>query len=124
MYNHQVFQTADEFAAAYRNGTLKRTPAPAGQEDPHTVDRTWSTRKRPVTTAARDLDDLPGPRSVSFAGLRFRLDIKSQYVSWMGWGFYLGFDREMGMSLWDVRFKDERIAYEVRPRCPLVAHTH
>lgn len=72
----------------------------------------WSTRKRP-DSPVRDLDNLPGPRSVSFGGLRFRLDSKLQYISWMGWGMYFGFDRDMGLSLWDLRFKGERIIYEV-----------
>jgi primary-amine oxidase len=31
----------------------------------------------------------------------------------MGWGLYLGFNRDMGLSLWDIRFKGERIIYEV-----------
>lgn len=107
MYNHQVFDTTESFLEALHNGTLKRTPLPAQEE----TDFSWSTRKR--TGVQRDLDHLPGPRSVSFAGLRFRVDHKQQYVSWMGWGVYLGFDRDMGLSLWDIRFRSERIIYEV-----------
>ena len=41
------------------------------------------------------------------------MDRALQYVSWMGWGMYLGFDRDMGLSLWDLRFRGERIIYEV-----------
>lgn len=107
MYNHQVFGTIESFLEALRDGSLKRTPLPA-QED---TDFSWSTRKR--TGAQRDLDHLPGPRSVAFAGVRFRVDREQQYVSWMGWGVYLGFDRDMGLSLWDIRFRSERIIYEV-----------
>jgi hypothetical protein len=92
---------------AFHNGSLKRVPV----IDPDT-DLSYSTRKR--IGAQRDLDHLPGPRSVSFAGLRFRVDHDLQYVSWMGWGLYLGFDRDMGLSLWDIRFRGERIIYEVR----------
>lgn len=33
----------------------------------------------------------------------------------MGWGMYLGFDRDMGMSLWDIKFRGERLIYEVIP---------
>lgn len=91
---------------AFHNGSLKRVPV----IDPDT-DLSYSTRKR--IGAQRDLDHLPGPRSVSFAGLRFRVDRDLQYVSWMGWGLYLGFDRDMGLSLWDIRFRGERIVYEV-----------
>lgn len=35
-------------------------------------------------------------------------------MSWMGWGMYLGFGWDMGLSLWDVRFRGERIIYQVR----------
>jgi primary-amine oxidase len=113
VYNHQTFNSTDAFVRAYRSGTLRRLPKRPDQ-DPSRTDYAWSTRKRPAGARDRDLDDRPGPRSVSFAGVRFRLDKKQGYVSWMGWGVYLGFDRDMGMSLWDVRFRGERIVYEVR----------
>jgi primary-amine oxidase len=107
VYNHQVFNSPEAFMEAFHNGSLKRVPV----IDPDT-DLSYSTRKR--IGAQRDLDYLPGPRSVSFAGLRFRVDYDLQYVSWMGWGLYLGFDRDMGLSLWDINFRGERIVYEVR----------
>ncbi|KAI0325802.1 amine oxidase catalytic domain-containing protein [Cubamyces sp. BRFM 1775] len=113
VYNHQVFNSSEAFLAAYHDGTLKRLPERPDQ-DPAAGG--WSTRKRPETSTARDLDYLPGPRSVSFGGLRFRVDRAAQYVSWMGWGMYLGFDRDMGLSLWDIRFKNERIIYELAPQ--------
>lgn len=102
-----MFSSTEEFVQAFHNGTLIRHPE---QADP-SLDHSWTQRKR--IGVDRDLDDLPGPRSVSFAGLRFRVDQERQYVSWMGWGMYLGFDRDMGLSLWDIRFRGERIIYEV-----------
>ncbi|KAF9226809.1 amine oxidase catalytic domain-containing protein [Gyrodon lividus] len=115
VYNHQVFDTTESFMEALHNGTLKRTSST--QED---LDLSWSTRKR--IGQQRDLDHLPGPRSVAFAGLRFRVDRQLQYVSWMGWGLYLGFDRDMGLSLWDIRFHDGRIIYELRPQDALAQY--
>ncbi|KAE9386715.1 amine oxidase catalytic domain-containing protein [Gymnopus androsaceus JB14] len=106
VYNSQIFYSMDDFLSAYRNGTLIRLPS-----HPDTEDYSWSTRKR--VGEPRDLDHLPGPRSVSFAGLRFRVDRATQYISWMGWGMYLAFDRDMGLSLRDIRLKGERIIYEV-----------
>ncbi|KAI0918247.1 hypothetical protein AcV7_007046 [Taiwanofungus camphoratus] len=111
VYNHQVFPSAESFLEAFHNGTLKRLPARPDQQ----TDLAWTTRTRP-DVPSRDLDDLPGPRSVSFAGLRFRIDRATQYVTWMGWGMYLGFDRDMGLSLWDVRFRGERLIYELAPQ--------
>ena len=104
-----MFSSVDEFLEAYNNGTLRRLPPRPDQ----TTDLDWSTRIRPNKTAPRDLDHLPGPRQVSFAGLRFRVDRELQYVSWLGWGLYLGFNRDMGLSLWDIRFLGDRIVYEV-----------
>ena len=68
---------------------------------------------------SRDLEHLPGPRSVSFGGRRFRVDKERNYVSWMGWGLFTGFNRDIGLSLWDVRFKGERLIYQVRFPSPL-----
>ncbi|OJA18091.1 hypothetical protein AZE42_04164 [Rhizopogon vesiculosus] len=109
VYNHQVFDTSESFMEAFHNGSLKRVPLASPD-----ADLSYSTRKR--IGAQRDLDHLPGPRAVSFAGLRFRVDRDLQYVSWMGWGMYLGFDRDMGLSLWDINFRNERIVYELRPQ--------
>lgn len=117
MYNHQIFASIDEFLESYTNGTLRRLPTRPDQNG----DSEWSTRTRPAT-APRDLDHLPGPRQVSFAGLRFRVDRALQYVSWMGWGLYLGFDRDMGLSLWDIRFLGDRIIYEVSPQDALAQY--
>lgn len=118
MYNHQVFTSVDDFLSAYNNGTLIRLPKRPDQS----FDRSWSTRNRPQGTQARPLDHLPGPRSVSFAGLRFRVDFARQWISWMGWGFYLGFDRDMGLSLWDIRFRGERIIYQLAPQDALAQY--
>ncbi|TCD63339.1 hypothetical protein EIP91_005658 [Steccherinum ochraceum] len=110
VYNYQIFNSVSEFKEAYQNGTLKRQP----QASNDGMDDTWTTRAK--VGPPRDLDTLPGPRTVSFAGLRFRVDRATRYVSWMGWGMYLGFDRDMGLSLWDVRFRGERILYELSPQ--------
>ncbi|KIK59562.1 hypothetical protein GYMLUDRAFT_44520 [Collybiopsis luxurians FD-317 M1] len=110
VYNHQVFKSTEEFLEAYRNGTLIRNP----EHSPHPPDYSWTTRKR--IGKPRDLDHLPGPRSVSFAGLRFRVDRATQYISWMGWGMYLGFNRDMGLNFWDITLKGERIIYQLAPQ--------
>lgn len=114
MYNHQIFQSVDSFLTALRNGTLERLP-PRRDDSPDTADYSWTSRHRP-TVEQWDLDDRPGPRSVSFGGLRFRVNKEEHFVSWMGWQMYLGFDRDMGLSLWDIRLDGERIIYELSPQ--------
>ncbi|KAJ7767175.1 amine oxidase catalytic domain-containing protein [Mycena metata] len=118
VYNRQMFATTAEFLEAYSNGTLKRSSPP----DTPTVDEeSWATRAR--RGRKRDLDERAGPRQVSFNGPRYRVDKDSQWVSWMGWSFYLSFARDMGMSLWDVRFRGERILYEVAPQEALAVYS-
>jgi primary-amine oxidase len=68
------------------------------------------------------LDERAGPRQVSFNGPRYRVDKDNQWLTWMGWAFYLSFARDMGMSLWDVRFRGERILYEVSPQEALAVY--
>ncbi|KAF9477828.1 amine oxidase catalytic domain-containing protein [Pholiota conissans] len=110
IYHGQVFNTIESFIEAFHNGTLIRHPE---QADPN-LDVSWTERTR--RGPDRDLDHLPGPRSVSFAGLRFRVDREQQHISWLGWKMYLGFDRDMGLSFWDIRFRGERIIYQLSPQ--------
>lgn len=117
VYHNQTFPSVSSFVEAYTNGTLIRFPRPTL---PSSND-TWASRRR--RGAPRDLDHLPGPRSVSFAGPRFRVDREQGYISWLGWGMYLRFDRDMGLSLWDIRFKGERIIYELAPQDCLVQYS-
>ncbi|KAF7289645.1 Amine oxidase catalytic domain-containing protein [Mycena chlorophos] len=116
VYNRQVFSSVSEFMDAYNNGTLKRSKHP----DPP-VDEPWAARDRRGTP--RDLDERAGPRQVSFNGPRFRVDEANQWVSWMGWAFYISFARDMGLSLWDVRFRGERILYEIAPQEALAVYS-
>ncbi|KAH8827357.1 copper amine oxidase [Flagelloscypha sp. PMI_526] len=110
VYDHHVFDDLDAFINAWKDGKLVR------RNPPNAKDTRWATRLHPDGSEARDLDHLPGPRQVSFGGLRFRVDRELQYVSWMGWGMYLSFDRDMGLSLWDIRLKGERIIYQLAPQ--------
>jgi primary-amine oxidase len=85
VYNNQVFTSASAFSDAYTSGTLQRGVKP------DLTNQDWSTRKR--TGKARDLDERAAPRDVLFEGSRIRADKEEGYVEWMGWSFYLGFNR-------------------------------
>lgn len=87
VYNEQVFNSTAEFVNAWKSGTLVRS------EKPVLGDEGWADRSRKGNK--RDLDHLAGPRPVQFAGPRFRVDEKEQYITWMGWEFYMGFERDM-----------------------------
>ncbi|KAJ3097383.1 hypothetical protein HDU96_000412 [Phlyctochytrium bullatum] len=105
VYEQQVFKTTEDLLAAWRSKTLQ-TPNKY-QDEPDTL-----SGMKPQGTP-RKFDDRPGPRSALLAGPRFTVDPSQRYVEWMDWQFYLRFDRDTGVGLFDVRFKGDRIAYEV-----------
>ena len=72
-------------STAYNSGSLQRGVKP------DLKNQDWSTRKR--MGSARALDNRAAPRDVLFEGSRIKADKKAQYVEWMGWSFYLGFNR-------------------------------
>lgn len=91
VHDRKIYTTVDELREAWLYGTMKRTPV---------APYDWATRS--IKGERRDLDDRAGPRMVQFDGPRYRLDTEEQYVSWMGWAFYLSFERDMGVHLWDM----------------------
>lgn len=108
VYNHQVFKSVEALVAAWKDGTLVRS------QKVRLNDTDWATRT--PKGVKRDLDHLAGPRSVMFDGPRFRADLEEDYFTWMGWSMYTSFERDMGLSLWSISFRDERIVYELTPQ--------
>lgn len=51
------------------------------------------------------------------------MDEKERYVSYQGWTFYLAFFRDMGLSFFDIRFRGERIIYELAPQEALAQYS-
>ncbi|KIO19433.1 hypothetical protein M407DRAFT_30937 [Tulasnella calospora MUT 4182] len=116
VYNHQVFQSLDDFKNAWQNGSIKKGTKINLDDDK------WATRQRQGEELAlliepfceqRPLDDRVAPESTNFNGSRIRADREEGYVEWMDWSFYTGFNRDTGLTLWDIRFKGEKIIYEI-----------
>ncbi|KAG8948984.1 hypothetical protein FRC00_008384 [Tulasnella sp. 408] len=105
VYNHQVFQSLDDFKNAWQNGSIKKGKKINLDDDK------WATRQR--RGEQRPLDDRTAPEITSFDGSRIRADREEGYVEWMDWSFYTGFNRDTGLTLWDIRFKGEKIIYEI-----------
>lgn len=91
MHNNVVYDTIEAFLAAWQRGECVRAlPDPSD----------WSSRA--VRGKVRDLDDRAGPRRVLVDGARFRVDREQDYITWMDWSFYLSFERDMGLHLWNM----------------------
>lgn len=59
------------------------------------------------------LDEKPFPLAVSPGEARFEVDYDNQYVKWMDFEFYVAFTRNTGVRLFDIKYKGQRIMYEL-----------
>lgn len=55
----------------------------------------------------------PAPVMVQPGGPRFRIDEKERFISWMGFEFFISTSSDTAVSLHDIRFKGDRVIYEV-----------
>lgn len=53
------------------------------------------------------------PVSVAPSGSRFAVDVAQKYVEWMDFSFFISFAHDTGMALHDIRYKGQRILYEL-----------
>lgn len=105
VYGNRKWNSTDSFMNDFESGSIRVSPKV------NLTDMQWALRS--VKGNTRDLEELPAPRAYSPNGPRYRIDTAERYVSWLDWSFYISYSPEQGVGLYDVRFKDERIAYEI-----------
>lgn len=102
-YNGVIYENEDELRTAMKEPDFQRTPP--------NLDGPW--------TDTEDFEskpngrELPPPVTVQPFGPRYELDRAERYVSWFGFEFYITSARATGVSLFDIRFKGERVMYEL-----------
>nr|CEG04517.1 unnamed protein product [Fusarium clavum] len=101
-YDGNYWPTTAEFKAAAE--ALKRKPGP-------NVDGLWTSTDQQGEKLP--LDHLYPPTAVQPDGPRFSLDREENYVEWMDFSFFISNHKETGLQLHDVRYKGERIIYEL-----------
>ncbi|KAK3367597.1 copper amine oxidase [Podospora didyma] len=104
--NERFFATAAELRAAFDAGQLK-------SEFPQTRDQKWALLDLQPEMGIRDLEDRAAPQSIEIGGKRYKLDKDEEYVEYMGWSFYMAFTRTLGLQFYDIKFKGERVLYEL-----------
>lgn len=57
--------------------------------------------------------DLPPPLSIQPYGPRYHLDREQNYISWMGFSFYLSTAQATALSLFDIRYNSSRLIYQL-----------
>ncbi|KAF2154348.1 amine oxidase catalytic domain-containing protein, partial [Myriangium duriaei CBS 260.36] len=101
-YNGEYYNTADDLKLAMKApGFVKAAPNLNGD---------WTT--------IEDLEEneeraAPPPVMIQPQGPRYKLDRNQQYVSYMGWTFYFTSYISTGPALYDIRFRNETIMYEL-----------
>ncbi|XP_071095287.1 amine oxidase [copper-containing] 3-like [Haliotis cracherodii] len=100
------FPTAQALLSAYNNGTLRKFALPRGfRQSLFSTSYPKQNNDKP-----RDYSDIPPPRSYPPSGPRFT--IHDHTVKWMDWEFVVGNSQFRGPSIYNVKFKGERIVYE------------
>lgn len=102
-YNGVFYETTKEFRDAYWGREIEKLKG--------NVEGPWAQTDQQGTIPP--LDTTTPPVAVAPGGARFHVDTKNQYVEWMNWSFYVSFNRDSGMSLFDIRYKGQRIIYEL-----------
>lgn len=103
LYDNKLYKSIDEFRAASRSPGFKKLVKQ--------VDGQWTRTSQ--TGTAPPLDIRSPPIQIQPDGQRFAVDKDAKYVEWMDFAFYIGFNRDTGVNLYDIKYKGKRIIYEL-----------
>lgn len=112
-YNGQMFKDADHLRQAMRQGDDE------SDEDGSSGFLRTEPNKDGAWTDTEDFDahpagrELPPPVSIQPLGPRYRLDREERFVSWFGFEFYFSSTQATGVSVYDIRFRGDRVMYEL-----------
>jgi primary-amine oxidase len=104
VYNLQLYSSVQAFYQTWKSGLITKTPPPTTNTEFLLKNKTGQTR---------ELEDRLAPTILSPEGNRFKIDRNNRYVEYLGWTFYTRFDYEVGIQFYDIKFKGERIMYEL-----------
>ncbi|KAK0648719.1 copper amine oxidase [Cercophora newfieldiana] len=104
--NEKFFPTVAKFREAFEAGQIVN-------EFPQPRDAEWAQLTRKKEMGTRTLEDRLAPQSIELGGKRYKLDAEQNYVEYMGWSFYMSWTRQLGLAIYDIKFKGERIIYEL-----------
>ncbi|KAJ9138446.1 Amine oxidase [Pleurostoma richardsiae] len=102
----RFFPSAKELRAAFEAGELE-------QDFQQRKDYDWALVKYQPELGERPLESRAAPQSTEIGGKRYKVDDEEKYVEYMGWSFYISHTRTLGLMFYDIRFRGERILYEL-----------
>ncbi|KZL84512.1 copper amine oxidase [Colletotrichum incanum] len=104
--NEKFFATILAFRVAWQAGELKERFKQTRTPD-------WGLLNYKPKLGVRDLEDRLAPQSLEIGGKRYKVDEQENYIEYMGWSFYTSYSRTLGLMYYDIKFKGERIIYEL-----------
>lgn len=102
----KYYTSIAELRAAFEGGAL-------AQEYDQTLDGAWAYVDYKPELGVRELEERLAPSTLEIGGKRYKVDAEQKYVEYMNWSFYVSYSRTLGMMLYDIKFKGERILYEL-----------
>ena len=105
VYNNQTFDSVEELADKYANGTINKSflPSPKGE------DALFSTYE--PRGSAQPSTPMRGPELYEPDGKRYT--VNGRHISYMLWSFDFRMDSNSGMQIYDIKFDGKRIVYEL-----------
>ncbi|KAL3467115.1 copper amine oxidase [Aspergillus heterothallicus] len=103
LYNDIFYETTEEFREAYWSPGFVKLSA--------NVDGPWARVGQQGAVLPKDRKQ--PPLAVAPDGARYSVDTERKYVSWMDFSFYISFNRDTGLSLFDIKYKGQRVLYEL-----------
>ncbi|KAJ0109324.1 amine oxidase catalytic domain-containing protein [Diaporthe amygdali] len=103
LYNNVFYNSIEEFKTALTK--------PGFEKLGMVVDGSWAQLDK--VGDSLPFDELPPPMSIQPGPKRFSVDTKENFVSWMDFSFYVTVSRDMGLRLFDIKYKGKRIIYEL-----------
>ncbi|EIM84675.1 copper amine oxidase [Stereum hirsutum FP-91666 SS1] len=105
-YDNIYYNSTQAFRDAWEAGELSRNVI---NKQGDWIGSDWTGEKMEFDEKAPPVMVQPGGDE----GLRYKVDVEEQYVEWMDFSFYIAFSRDTGMTLFDIKYKGERIIYEL-----------
>lgn len=105
LYNNIMYESSDpvaEFRAAWEKPDFVKLPK--------TVEGEWAYTGPQGDALPYDTESPPIAVQET---KRWTVDKDARYFKWMDFSFYMGFSRDVGVTLYDIKYKGKRIIYEL-----------
>ncbi|PNS17033.1 Copper amine oxidase 1 [Sphaceloma murrayae] len=101
-YNGIFYETADDLRLAMKQPGFRKSLPNYDGDWTHTEDLSENEERA-----------IPPPVMVQPHGPRYKIDRDQQYISYMGWTFYFTSFLSTGPALYDIRFRNTSVLYEL-----------